>query len=381
MIYLDNAATTLHKPEAVVSAVSEAMRSFGNAGRGVHADALSAARSIYETRCAAARFFDAPDERRVAFTSNVTEALNIAIKGLLSPADRVITTALDHNSVLRPLYEMEEKGVSLTILSADEKGNISYEELEQELQRGAKAVICTGASNVTGNLSDVRRIASLAHAHDALFVLDAAQIAGCHPLSVEEDGIDILCFTGHKGLYGPQGTGGLIVREGILLRPLKSGGSGVQTFSRTHPAEMPTALEAGTLNAHGLAGLDAAFAFLEETGVERIRERELSLARRFYEGVRGLPGVRLYGDFSDWRKRCPIVSLNLGEEDAAYASDTLATKYGIATRPGGHCAPLMHEAFGTVEQGMVRFSFSFFNTEEETEQAVSAMEEITADHR
>lgn len=376
MIYLDNAATTMQKPEAVVHAVTQALTSLGNAGRGAHAGATDAARIIFETRKRAALFFGAKNPARVAFTSNVTEALNIAIKGLLSPGDRVITTALDHNSVLRPLYETEERGVSLTVMSADEKGNISYEELERELERGAKAVICTGASNVTGNLLDIRRIGALAHAHDALFVLDAAQVAGCHPISAEEDGIDILCFTGHKGLYGPQGTGGLIVREGLTLRPLKTGGSGVQTFSRTHPADMPTALEAGTLNAHGLAGLSAAFAFLEETGVGRIRERELSLAQRFHEAVRPLSGIRLYGDYSDWRKRCPIVALNLGEEDAAYASDTLATKYGIATRPGGHCAPLMHEAFGTREQGIVRFSFSYFNTEEETDAAAGALRDI-----
>ena len=203
MIYLDNAATTMKKPEAVVQAVADALRSFGNAGRGVHESALSATRAVYETRIAAADFFHAEDPACVAFTSNGTEALNTAIKGLLSPGDHVITTALEHNSVLRPLYEMQALGVSLTILPADERGNISHDELKSALQKKTKAVICTGASNVTGNLPDIRGIAAAAHAQGALFVLDAAQLAGCHPIDMRSDGIDILCFTGHKSLFGP----------------------------------------------------------------------------------------------------------------------------------------------------------------------------------
>ncbi|MBR5970762.1 MAG: aminotransferase class V-fold PLP-dependent enzyme [Lachnospiraceae bacterium] len=381
MIYLDNAATTVTKPEAVVQAVSDALRSFGNAGRGVHESSLLATRAIHETRIAAADFFHAADPACVAFTSNATEALNTAIKGILSPGDHVITTASEHNSVLRPLYETEARGVSLTILPVDAYGNISFDDLASALKKKTKAVICSGASNVTGNLRDVRGIAAAAHARDALFVLDAAQIAGCHPVDLQSDGIDILCFTGHKSLFGPQGTGGIIVREGLALRPLKSGGSGMQSFSKTHPEQMPAALEAGTLNGHGLAGLHAAFCFLKETGQDNIRHQALALAKRFFEGVKDIPDIRFYGDYSDWDARCPIVALNLGEEDAALVSDTLSADYGIATGAGAHCAPLMHEALGTVTQGIVRFSFSFFNTEAETDAAILALRNIATARR
>ena len=187
--------------------------------------------------------------------------------------------------------------------------------------------------------------------------------------------IDILCFTGHKGLLGPQGTGGIYVREGVEIRPLKTGGSGIQTYSKTHPIQMPTALEAGTLNGHGIAGLHAALAYLERTGIDEIRAREQSLMRRFYEGVKEIPGVKIYGDFSQ-ENRCAIVTLNIGEYDSSEVSDELLTEYGISTRPGGHCAPLMHEALGTVEQGAVRFSFSHYNTEEEVDIAIRAIHEL-----
>ena len=378
MIYLDNAATTMQKPAEVTEAVISALSSLGNAGRGVHESALSASRVIYEARVRTASFFGAAHAKQVAFTSNITEALNIAIKGILQPGDHAITTVLDHNSVLRPLYEMQEKGVSLTILQSDESGNISYDAMEEAIRPETRAIVCTGASNLSGNLLDFHRIGEIARAHHILFIMDAAQVAGCHPVDVGNDHIDVLCFTGHKGLYGPQGTGGLIVREGITVRPLKSGGSGVQTYSKTHPEEMPTALEAGTLNGHGIAGLLAAIDFITETGIDSIRAREIMLAKRFYDGVKEIPEIRFYGNYSDWDNRTAIVALNLGDEDSAFVSDALAVDYGIATRPGAHCAPLMHESFGTVNQGIVRFSFSYFNTEEEVDTAIRAMRELAA---
>ena len=273
---------------------------------------------------------------------------------------------------------MQEKGVSLTILQSDESGNISYDAMEEAIRPETRAIVCTGASNLSGNLLDFRRIGEIARAHHILYIMDAAQVAGCHPVDVGNDHIDVLCFTGHKGLYGPQGTGGLIVREGITVRPLKSGGSGVQTYSKTHPEEMPTALEAGTLNGHGIAGLLAAIGFITETGIDNIRAREIMLAKRFYDGVKEIPEIRFYGNYSDWNNRTAIVALNLGDEDSAFVSDALAVDYGIATRPGAHCAPLMHESFGTVNQGIVRFSFSYFNTEEEVDTAIRAMRELAA---
>lgn len=375
MIYFDNAATTLIKPPAVAHAVVRAMGALGNPGRGVHAGALDASRTVYEARSNLAKLFHAENPSCIAFTANATQALNTAIKGVLNPGDHVITTALEHNSALRPLYEMEARGVEISILPADSRGCIRYDDFEAALQENTRAIICTHASNLTGNVLDIRRIGRIAKAHDLLFVVDASQTAGAIGIDVQEMQIDILCFTGHKALLGPQGTGGLAVRPGIAVRPLLTGGSGVQSHSRSHPVQMPTALEAGTLNAHGIAGLNAAVQYLLQTGPEEIRRREQALMRRFLDGITGIPGITLYGDFSA-PERCPIVSLNLWDWDSALVSDALSQRWGIATRPGAHCAPLMHRALGTVQQGAVRFSFSHFNTEEEIDTAVAALREL-----
>ena len=375
MIYFDNAATTLQKPESVTRAVLEAMTSFGNPGRGVHEPAMAASRAIYDVRCALARLFHMGNPARIAFTANATQALNTAIKGILNPGDHVITTALEHNSVLRPLYELEERGVELTILPADKQGRVEYEVFEAAIQSNTRAIVCTHGSNLTGNLVDIGKTGAIAKAHGLLFVVDASQTAGVIPIDVEKMNIDILCFTGHKGLLGPQGTGGLYVREGVAVRPLLTGGSGVQSHSKTHPVQMPTALEAGTLNAHGLAGLNAGVRYLLETGVDRIRQKELDLMWAFYEGVKKVPGITVYGDFSS-RERCPIVSLNVRDYDSSQVSDALFSEFGIATRPGAHCAPLMHEALGTGNRGAVRFSFSHDNTMEEINFAISALQEV-----
>lgn len=378
MIYLDNAATTMHKPKEVIDAVVCAMSSMGNAGRGANEASLSASRIIYDTREKLCRFFHGENPRQIVFTNNSTESLNIAIKGLLNPGDHVITTMLEHNSVLRPLYEMKEKGVELTIIESDKNGRFRLEDMEAAIRPNTKMIVCTNGSNLTGNYVPLKPVGELAKKHDILFVVDASQTAGVFPIDVQDMMIDVLCFTGHKGLLGPQGTGGMYVKEGIKIRPLKTGGSGVQTYSKTHPAEMPTALEAGTLNGHGIAGLHAAMSYLEETGVDHIRAREQELMWRFYEGVKDIPEITIYGDFST-KERCAIVTLNIGEYDSSEVSDALLTEYSISTRPGGHCAPLMHEALGTVEQGAVRFSFSHYNTEEEVDTAIEAIRELAKD--
>jgi len=378
MIYLDNAATTMHKPKKVIDAVVCAMSSMGNAGRGANEASLSASRIIYDTREKLCRFFHGENPRQIVFTNNSTESLNIAIKGLLNPGDHVITTMLEHNSVLRPLYEMKEKGVELTIIESDKNGRFRLEDMEAAIRPNTKMIVCTNGSNLTGNYVPLKPVGELAKKHDILFVVDASQTAGVFPIDVQDMMIDVLCFTGHKGLLGPQGTGGMYVKEGIKIRPLKTGGSGVQTYSKTHPAEMPTALEAGTLNGHGIAGLHAAMSYLEETGVDHIRAREQELMWRFYEGVKDIPEITIYGDFST-KERCAIVTLNIGEYDSSEVSDALLTEYSISTRPGGHCAPLMHEALGTVEQGAVRFSFSHYNTEEEVDTAIEAVRELAKD--
>ncbi|HIW83362.1 MAG TPA: aminotransferase class V-fold PLP-dependent enzyme [Candidatus Dorea gallistercoris] len=375
MIYLDNAATTMWKPKQMIEAVVAAMTSLGNAGRGANEASLSAARVIYDTREKLCRFFGGENPRQIVFTNNSTESLNIAVKGLLDPGDHVITTMLEHNSVLRPLYEMEKKGVGLTIIRADRQGRFCLDEMEQAIRPETKMIVCTNGSNLTGNHIDISKVGEMAHRHGLLFVVDASQTAGVFPIDVQKMNVDVLCFTGHKGLLGPQGTGGMYVREGLKIRPLKSGGSGVQTYSKTHPTEMPTALEAGTLNGHGIAGLGAAVDYIGETGIDAIRAREQALMWRFYEGVKEIPGVTIYGDFSS-RERCAIVALNIGAYDSSEVSDALLTEYQISTRPGGHCAPLLHEALGTVEQGAVRFSFAHYNTEEEVDFAIQAVREL-----
>lgn len=375
MIYMDNAATTMHKPQEVIDAVVSAMSSMGNAGRGASEAALSASRIIYDARERLAKLFGAENARQIAFTSNSTESLNIAIKGILDPGDHVITTVLEHNSVLRPLYEMEKKGTELSVIGCNEKGMPDIAAMEAAIKENTKMIICTNGSNLTGNYVDVAVIGKMAHKRGLIFMVDASQTAGVFPIDVQKMDIDILCFTGHKGLLGPQGTGGIYVKEGIQIRPLKTGGSGIQTYSKEHPVQMPTALEAGTLNGHGIAGLHAALGYLEKTGIDNIRKKEENLMWRFYNGVKDVPGVKIYGDYSQ-KERCAIVTLNIGDYDSSEVSDELLMEYDISTRSGGHCAPLMHEALGTVEQGAVRFSFSHYNTEEEVDTAIRAIREL-----
>lgn len=375
MIYLDNAATTLHKPQQVIDAVVHAMQSMGNCARGTHEEALDAARTVYDARVRLASLFGCPRVDHVAFTANSTEALNMAINGLIDPGDHVISTDLEHNSVLRPLYRLEaEHGAELSFVPADKLGNVDYADFERLMKPNTRAVVCTNASNLTGTVLDIERIAKTAHSHGALVIVDASQTAGCWPIDMKKMGIDVLCFTGHKGLMGPQGTGGICVKEGIEIRPFKVGGSGVQSYSRTHPAEYPTRLEAGTLNGHGIAGLGAAAKFISETGVENIHAKERSLMLRFYEEVKNIEGVTVYGDFT--KDKTAIVALNIRDYESGEVSYELSQGYGIATRPGAHCAPRMHKALGTAEVGAVRFSFSFYNTEEEIDEAVRAVAEL-----
>ena len=375
MIYLDNAATTRVKPKEVVEAVSEALMTLGNAERGTHSASLGASRTVFSTRMKLAKFFNAEGPSNIVFTMNATESLNIAVKGILEKGDAVITTCLEHNSVLRPLYQLRDEGVELSFVSADKLGRPNYEEFENLIKPNTKAIISTAGSNLTGNLVDIRRVGEIAKKHGLLFVVDASQVAGVFPIDVKELNIDILCFTGHKGLLGPQGTGGMYVRDGVDVKPYLSGGTGVQTYNEHQPAEMPTRLEAGTLNGHGLAGLDAAIDYINEVGMKSIHDKELALMWKFYNGVKDIEGIKIYGDF-DVKDRCPIVSINLSDYESGAVSDELFTRFEIATRPGGHCAPLMHMALGTVDQGAVRFSFSHFNTEEEVDTAINAVKTL-----
>lgn len=377
MIYLDNAATTMHKPQTVIDAVTQAMCSLGNAGRGAMSGALDAARTIHGCRAKLARLLGCPRADHVCFTPNSTAALNTVINGVVRPGDRVVTTVLEHNSVLRPLNRLAtEQGVTVEHAGCDASGVLDYDELERLVTPGTRAVVVTHASNVTGNAVDVARVAAMAHAAGALVIIDASQSAGTAKIDMNAMGLDVVCFTGHKGLMGPQGTGGLAVAEGIDVAPWAMGGTGVHSFDTLQPMEWPTRLEAGTLNGHGIAGLSAGLDFIEaQGGVEAIAAHERSLAERFLAGVRKIPGIKLYGAF-DQPARSAIVSLNVGDIDSAEISDALMQGWGIATRPGAHCAPLMHRALGTERQGVVRFSFGYFNTDEEVDTAIDALRDL-----
>ena len=383
MIYLDNAATTAIKPDSVKEALCQVVQrnDLGNPGRGAHESSLHALQEIEATRTALADFFGANDSQ-VAFTANATMSLNLLLQALLQEGDHVITSCSEHNSVLRPLYKLETEGVTLSLLPLQEDSfHLDLDSLEQLLRPNTKAVVISQASNVTGEVVDLSVCSDFCRAHDLLLIVDAAQSAGVFPIDIEEDAIDALCFTGHKSLYGPGGTGGIVLGRRMAEVPLRSvfsGGSGTKSFDKVHPQEMPAFFEAGTANVLGLIGLHAGLRYLNQIGMSEVETKLRKLMRRFYEGVNTLPGVKIYGDFSDPQaRRTPIVALNIADIPAAVVSDVLASEYDIATRPGAHCSPLMHLALGTEKQGIVRFSFSTMNTEADIDTAINALVEIT----
>ena len=396
MIYLDNGATTLHKPNQVIDAVVNAMKTQGNASRGAHGVSLSASRVVYDARVKIAKFFNFDNPSNVIFTCNSTEALNIAINGVIKEGDRVVSTDTEHNSVLRPLYHLQKsKHIDLKFVKADTDGILNIDDFEKLVDDKTKVVVVNHISNLTGNVNDIKKISEIAHKRGAILIVDGSQSAGTRIVDVKELGIDIYCFTGHKGLYGPQGTGGLLVKEGIEVDAWKRGGSGVKTYEEDQPHEYPTRLEAGTLNSHGIAGLSAAIDFLNDVGVDNIEKKEKELTEYFYNEVTKIDGVKVYGDFSfvganacgahtvgassaSPLGHAAIVSLNVKDYDSGEVSDALSNDYGIATRPGAHCAPRLHIALGTKHQGAVRFSFSYFTTKEELDIAIKALKEIVS---
>ncbi|MEG0249572.1 MAG: aminotransferase class V-fold PLP-dependent enzyme [Peptostreptococcus sp.] len=376
MIYLDNAATSKTKPDEVIQAVIDAMQSAGNASRGASNESLSSDRIVFQTRKKISELFNVSNPRQVVFTKNSTEAINVALQGIIEEGDHVITSCMEHNSVLRPLnYLKRDKKVEVDYIHIDENGDLKYEEIKGLIKLNTKVLVLNHASNVTGNINNLRHIGDICRAKNIIFIVDVSQSAGSFEIDMIRDNIDVLCFTGHKSLLGPQGTGGLCVRDNIYIEPLMSGGTGVHTYDSYQPDRMPTRLESGTLNAHGIAGLGAGIDYINSKGMDKLTEKATIFSKTFFDGVKSIDNIKLYGNY-DTQYRAPIVSLNIADMDSSELSAILSDKYNISTRPGAHCAPLLHESMKTVDQGMVRFSFSHQNTMEEVEFAIKAIREV-----
>lgn len=378
-IYMDNAATTFPKPEAVYQAVDFFNRHMGgNPGRGSNKATLQAGSLLIDCRDALADLFNIVDSSNIAFTVNITEAINLAIKGILKPGDHVISSSMEHNAIARPLQVMtQQNGVEWTVVPCGGDGSLDPEELRKAIQPNTKMICILHASNLTGTLMPVEEVGKIAREHNLLFVLDTAQTAGVIPIDVEKQSIDLLTFTGHKGLLGPQGTGGIYVRPGLNISPLKQGGTGSLSEYLEHPSFMPDLLESGTHNTPGIAGLLAGLNFIKENGLEKIRTHEQELCERLMKGLKEIPGVVIYGP-ADSKKRTAVVAFNINNMDCGEVSTQLDYKYGVVTRSGLHCAPLAHKTIGTFESGSCRLSPGFFSSMEDVNIVIKAVHEISS---
>lgn len=379
LIYLDNAATSWPKPPQVAEAMVTFMDQVGaNPGRSGHRLSVAAGRVVYEVREALADLFHARDPLRVAFGLNATDALNLALHGLLRPGDHVVTSSMEHNSVMRPLRALEHRGVEVTVVPCSPQGFLDPGDVERALRPHTRMAVLTHASNVTGTLLPIREVGEVARRHGVLFLVDAAQTAGAVPIDMEADAIDILCFTGHKALLGPMGTGGLVLGERVDaadLRPVRQGGTGSRSEHEEHPDFLPDLCEAGTPNAVGLAGLLAGVRWVQERGVEAIRAHEQALTARLLDGLAEVPGVVVYGP-RDATRQTGTVSFNLEGLDPSEVGLLLDEEYGILCRVGLHCAPAAHRTLGTFPRGTVRFAVGCFTTREEVDAAVDAVRKI-----
>lgn len=382
MIYFDNAATSWPKPAAVPQAMTAFLEQVGaNPGRSGHRLSVEAARTIYDTRQALADLFNAPDPMRVVFGHNITEALNLALRGLLHPGDHVITSSMEHNSVMRPLRWLEQQGVALSVLPCSPQGFLDPDDIEAAIRPHTKLIVLNHASNVAGGLLPVAEAGRIARQHGLLLLVDTAQTAGAYPINMQQDNIDLLAFTGHKSLYGPTGTGGLIfgervVAEGIL--PLHLGGTGSRSEAEFQPDFLPDRFESGTPNAVGLAGLLAALHWLQDKSVDAIRQHETTLARQLISGLQQIPGVILFGG-QDASRQTATVSFNIASLEPSTVGQRLDAEYGILCRVGLHCAPAAHRTLGTFPDGTVRFGMGAFNTIEEVHQALQAVEHLAGE--
>lgn len=384
MIYFDNAATSWPKPFRVKDAMIKFMEEIGaNPGRSGHLLSIEAARIIYETREALSTLFHVKDPSRIIFTLNATESINLALKGLLKSGDHIITSSLEHNSVMRPLRDLARRGVELTIIPCSMEGTLDPGEVEKKIKSNTRMIVLNHASNVTGTLLPFREVGWIAKKHNLLFLVDAAQTAGAYPIDMESDGIDLLAFSGHKSLYGPQGTGGLVIGEhvkGSEMNPLKQGGTGSRSESEEQPDFLPDRFESGTPNGVGIAGLLAGIQFVLEKGVDQIRQYENGLIVKLIEGLKGTPQMKLYGS-ENLTNRMAILSFNLAQHSSSEVALHLEKEFGILCRPGLHCAPSAHRSIGTFPEGTVRFGLSLFNTEEEVGTAIKAVTKISRQRR
>ena len=376
-IYFDHAATSFPKPESVYQAIEHTLRHVGGSpGRGSHKRALDASRLVFNTREKLAQILNIPDSSHIIFTLNATEALNLALKGLLKDGDHVITSSLEHNSVLRPLRALEQKrGVSKTIIPCTPEGFIDMEVLGKSLQRNTRLMVLTHASNVIGTIMPVEEISHLVHERGVLLVLDAAQTVGTMPIDVGELGVDLLAASGHKGLLGPQGTGFLYIKEGLTLEPLFEGGTGSYSDYEEQPPELPDRFESGTHNTPGIAGLGAGVEYLLKEGLGKVWQHKKMLTALALEALKEVPGIQLYGP-KEPEQQISVISFNLAGHDPTSIGRSLDEEFDIQTRPGLHCAPLAHRAIGSFPLGTVRISFGYFNTPAEIEYFISALIKI-----
>lgn len=377
-IYLDNASTTFPKAPNVANAMANYITNYGiNINRGSYALAYDVEDIIYTTRQRLNTLFNGHDPSHVIFTQNVTMSLNMVIKGLLKSGDHVLVSSIEHNAVMRPLTQLLDKGITFDVIPCDVTGSIEIDAIKSLIRPNTVAIITNHASNVCGTIQPIESIGAICKAHNLHFIVDAAQTAGVIPIDVKAYHIDALCFTGHKGLLGPQGIGGIILTKEMAqtLTPLIAGGTGSFSHLETMPTNMPDAFEAGTLNLPGIIGLNEGVSYIESVGMENIHNHELALTKAFLEGLRSITGVNIIGK-QDIPDRTAVVSITIDGMDPANIAYELESKYRIMTRVGLHCAPRAHQTLGTYPEGTVRFSFGYANTHEDVKSALSALHTI-----
>jgi cysteine desulfurase family protein len=378
MIYLDNAATSWPKPEAVYQAMDGSMRrGVGNPGRSAHDLSIASGRVINDTRESMAQLLGVDNPDRIVFTKNATEALNLVIKGLLRPGDHVITSGMEHNSVIRPLRAMERRGVELTVVSCTSEGLLDPQQVERALRPNTRLIILNHASNVVGTILPVAEVAEIARRHEVILCVDAAQTLGALPFDIAAMKVDLVAFTGHKSLLGPQGTGGLYIREGLesALDPLEEGGTGSRSEHQYQPDFLPDKYESGTSNTVGLAGLGAGLQEVLDQGVSSVRSKEEKLTQILIDSLDTIPGLTLHGT-KDAADRIAVISFSIEGVTPSEVAMCLEDDYGIMCRPGLQCAPLAHRTMGTFPEGTVRLSLGYFTTEQEISFTVDAVEKI-----